>query len=122
MFKDTLVKEVQESTERSIRFSGPAFPSQRRTRSPSSSTRFFEGKLRYHRLLGAPFGADPLEDEEAAPEEEGVLEERDSPYPVKNDSFHIPLLPQAPPPPPPFLDLLPVGSRLGACLSTWREI
>ena len=53
---------------------------------------------RPHRLFGAPFGADPLEDEEAAPEEEGVLEERDSPYPVKNDSFHIPALPQAPPP------------------------
>ena len=47
MFEDTLVKEVQELTERSIRFSGPAFSSQRRTRSPSTSTRSFKGKLPY---------------------------------------------------------------------------
>ena len=66
-------------------------------------------------------GADPLEDEEAAREEEGALEERGYPCPVKNDSFSYTRSPSGSPPPP-FLDRLPVGSRLGACLSMWWEI
>ena len=123
MFEDSIVKEVQDSTERSIRFGTSSTPSTRSFLQRALGVALLPLPLLLSSLpFGAAFEEGLLEQEEKELEVE-VIPGAESLLPLESNDV-LPFrgdLPPAPDPPP-FLDQLPVGMRLGNCLSTWQAI